>query len=597
MSDKVLELKSVMTGDDIADGIVNLWVKYENQRSGKKAEWLEVQNYLSATDSRTTSNSDNPFDNTITVPKLTQIYDNLLSNYASHLFPNDNWLSWEAYSQDAATKRKSQTIEAYMANKTRMSHFEQTIKKVLSDYIEYGNCFVMPSFESRYNEYQGTKIAAYIGPVCERISPDSIVFNPTASSFENTFKIIRSVKSIGELLKLSQTQPEHAFWEKVIKRRRKLRTLIGGGLDGADNTQMSRYTADGFGSWQEYVGSEYIEVLDFYGDYYDDNKMELITDAHITVADRSMVARQQKIDTYSGRAPIRHVGWRNRRDNLWAMGPLDNLVGLQYAIDKLQNGYSDAMDSTLKPMFKNIGEVEDWQLGPSGQINIDEGGDVQELQRDLSSIVVARGNIQEIMELMELFAGAPREAMGVRSPGEKTLGEVQILDNAASRIFQEKINTFEKELMEPILNDMLEISTRNLDENDTIRVLDKDSGAIEFREITKDDITANGVIRPIGARHFSKQAQDLQNLNGILNGAIGQMIAPHTSSIQLAEWVESVTDLKAYKIFEPNIAIMEQKETQDLVQSAQDEIDVANQIDPEALSAELGEEEELQDGS
>jgi hypothetical protein len=36
------------------------------------------------------------------------------------------------------------------------------------------------------------------------------------------------------------------------------------------------------------------------------------------------------------------------------------------------------------------------------------------------------------MNLMEEMAGAPKEAMGFRSPGEKTKYEVQRLESAAS---------------------------------------------------------------------------------------------------------------------------------------------------------------------
>lgn len=45
-----------------------------------------------------------------------------------------------------------------------------------------------------------------------------------------------------------------------------------------------------------------------------------------------------------GKTSIVHAGWRYRPDNLWAMGPLDNIVGMQYRIDHLENLKADAMD-------------------------------------------------------------------------------------------------------------------------------------------------------------------------------------------------------------------------------------------------------------
>lgn len=179
---------------------------------------------------------------------------------------------------------------------------------------------------------------------------------------------------------------------------------------------------------------------------------------------------------------------------------------------------------------------------------------------------------------METYAGAPREAMGIRSPGEKTAFEVQQLQNAGGRIFQEKINQFETELLEPVLNSMLETSRRNLDGMDVIRVMDDDLGVDMFQSITRDDITASGKIRPIGARHYAKQAQDLQNLVGVFSSPIGQMVTPHTSSINLTKFLNDNLGVKSYNIFQPNIAVSEQQETQRMINQAQEDLQVEQSI-------------------
>jgi hypothetical protein len=196
----------------------------------------------------------------------------------------------------------------------------------------------------------------------------------------------------------------------------------------------------------------------------------------------------------------------------------------------------------------------------------------------MNQIIVADNNIRELEEKMELYAGAPRQAMGIRTPGEKTAFEVQTLENAAGRIFQEKSQNFEIELMEPCLNAMLETAKRNMDGSDVIRVLDKDLGVVQFQTITKNDIVSTGKLRPVGARHFAKQAQDMQNLVGILSGPIGALIRPHISSKALAQFVGNVVDLSAYNIFRPNVAIDEQAETQSLVNQAQEDLQTQQQM-------------------
>src|SRR5690606_39402894 len=81
---------------------------------------------------------------------------------------------------------------------------------------------------------------------------------------------------------------------------------------------------------------------------------------------------------------------------------------------------------------------------------------------------------------MEEMAGSPKEAMGFRTPGEKTAYEVQRLENAASRVFQNKIAQFEEQVIEPLLNAMLVLAQENLSEV-TIRILDDEFKAATFR--------------------------------------------------------------------------------------------------------------------
>ena len=264
------------------------------------------------------------------------------------------------------------------------------------------------------------------------------------------------------------------------------------------------------------------------------------------------------------------------------MGPLDNLVGMQYLIDHYLNMGANALDLKIMPPKKIIGEVEQFNWEPNAEIHIDEQGDVQEMAQQFGDIYTVQQWIENLEVRMEMYAGAPKEAMGIRSPGEKTALEVQILENASSRLFQEKIVQFEI-FLEKVLNDMLEVAHRNLDIVDTIKIVDKDIGAQQFRSVTKEDISANGILRPIGARHFAKRANELQNLIGVFNSPIASIIAPHTSGKAMSEFVESVIDLRGYDMFKYNIALSEQQETQILANQIQEDVDMVGMESEEEL--------------
>jgi len=582
MSDKVAELTKVMQPDDPAAWVTLMWDRYNSQRRGWIEEKKELRDYIFATDTSTTSNSALPWKNTTTLPKLCQIRDNLHANYMSALFPNDDWLQWQGYTMDDSLTEKARTIEAYMGNKTRIGGFRNTISKLVYDYIDYGNAFSVPDFVTKYKTMpDGTQVPDFIGPRARRISPLDIVFNPLADDFDQSFKIVRSVKSIGELKKLSEDEPENAFWAAAVARRQEIGQLMGAYTIEEFDKALG-YQVDGFGNMYEYFSSDYIEILEFYGNYHDRETGEVFTDRVITIVDRNFMVRNEPMSQWYAGSPFSHVGWRSRPDNLWSMGPLDNLVGLQYRLDHLENLKADAMDLIIHPPLKIIGEVEEFIWGPGIAINIDSGdSDVQELATNMQNVFGANSEIQQIEDHMELFAGAPREAMGVRSPGEKTAFEVDQLSSAAGKIFQQKITHFETELLEPLLNKMLESAQRNLQVADTIRVADTDLGATLFREVTALDIMANGKIRPVGARHFSKQSQDLRNLSDVLNTAIGQMVAPHMSAIELTKFIDDSLGLKGYKIFSPDAAVKEQEKT--AVKTGMAQENVATALSPEEV--------------
>lgn len=574
MAKKPLEITQMFHRDSIAKYIGNTWFTFNSQRRGKIEEWKELRNYIFATDTSTTSNSHLPWKNSTTIPKLCQIRDNLHSNYLSALFPNDDWLRWVAYNEKDATRMKRDAIQSYMSNKTREGGFRRTMSQSLLDYIDYGVAFGTCDFvNSSRTDDNGKEITDFIGPKARRISPLDIVFNPIAESFEDSFKIIRSLKSVGELKMIAKDYPDEHYIHKVLDERNKMiRYAAAYGLEDMDKSEG--LLMDGFGSYHEYLQSGYVEMLEFWGDIHDQDTGEVQEGRVVTIIDRMWAIRNESIPSWMGKAPIYMVGWRTRPDNLWAMGPLDNLVGMQYRIDHLENLKADAMDLAILPPLVIAGEVEAFEYRPGAEIHIDENGQVTELAKNVQWVLQADNAISLLEQKMEMYAGAPREAMGIRTAGEKTAFEVQQLQNAAGRIFQEKITTFETEFMERLLNGMLETARRNMDTADVVRTIDDDVGVEQFMSVTKDDITASGVIRPIGARHFAAQAQLLQNLTGIFNTPMAQVLAPHTSSVALANMMSDMLGVSRYELFRPNVAVFEQQETARLSNQAGEDLDV-----------------------
>jgi hypothetical protein len=561
MAGKFADLQALYTDikDNKAEEVAFLWSKWNNERQGKIQEWLEVRNYVFATDTSTTTNSTLPWKNSTTIPKLCQIRDNLHANYLSALVPNDNLLRWVGESEE--DQAKARYIIAYMRDKAHQSRLRDTLSQLLYDFIDYGMAFATAEYEKyQYTTPKGRTILAYDGPVAIRISPLDIVFNPVAPTFQESPKIIRSIKTLGEIQALSESSPE---WKGAFEKTLKMRKAIGA-FTVDDTHKALGFSMDGFGSLQEYYGSNYVEVLTFKGDFYDSIENKGLINQQIIVIDRSILVSHTDNPSWLGRDDIHFAGWRKRPDNLYCMGPLENLIGMQYRLDHLENLKADAMDLLVHPPLKITGDVEPFVWGPNAEIHIIGEGDVTEMGLGAQGVTVASNEIASLEMRMEEYAGAPKQAMGIRTPGEKTMYEVQQLENAAGRIFQEKIVSFEISCLEPLLNNMLAIGRANFGSASSIKIFNDELGISVFESIQPEDLVANGLIRPVGARHFGEQAQLIQNLSQLFGSPLGQKIDPHWSAEKTAQLIEDAMDLEKYGLVQKNIGLVEAAETQDV---------------------------------
>lgn len=572
MAGRTLDLIQMLSPDQMAQNIANEYSRFEILRQNWLDQKQEVRDYIFSIDTTTTSTSSLPWKNSTHIPKLCQIRDNLHANYIAAMFPNDQPIAWEGDDESSETKDKRSVIEAYMGNKLRMGGFRNEVSKCLLDYIDYGNCFATVEYvaEQTVDPVTGETIPGFVGPRLRRISPVDIVFNPAATTFAESPKIVRSLKTLGNLRADIEDHPELGYYADVFEDVLNLRRQFSG-LSAGDFKKNNAFQIDGFSSWFDYFNSDYVEILDFYGDLYDVQTDTLYKNYMISVVDRCKIIRKQPNPSWLGTAPIFHVGWRIRPDNLYAMGPLDNLVGMQYRIDHLENAKADAWDLMIHPITKIKGYVEDFEYGPGERIYMGDDGDVEFLRPE-TTMLNSDNQIMMYEMKMEEMAGAPKQAMGFRTPGEKTAYEVQILENGANRVFINKTSYFEEVFLEPALNAMLEVGRRSLDISDTIRVIDDEFGAVNFLKITKEDLAARGKIRPIGARHFARNANIVQNLTQFFSSPLGQdaSVNAHISGKRLAHLIfDELFGLEAKQIVQDNIRVAETLETQKQMHDAQ----------------------------
>jgi len=574
MPSEVLDVLIALEADSDALAIGDTWRKWVIYRDNKIEEWKEQRNYIFATDTRTTSNQKLPWANSTTTPKITQIRDNLHANYFAAIFPTSKWHKWEGDDRQSDTQSKREVIQAYVETKAKQGGFVDTMSRLILDWIDTGNAFgtVDPIIDFIDGE-DGDLITKFVGPKLRRISPYDIVFNPLSDSFENAPKIVKELVSVGDLKKKIDQDPANEWMAGAFEKMQSVRGSVTS--QDAELAKADGFIADGFSSLINYYESGSVELLHYFGDLYNHNTDELQLNRIITIADRSRVLRNIPNPSWLGAAAIRHTGWRQRPDNLYGMGPLENLVGLQYRIDHLENLKADVWDRIAYPQIVIQGDVQEFGDDLGERIYAGEEGRVSYLVPDATALN-ADLQIKDLADKMEELAGAPRSAMGIRTPGEKTAFEFAGLQRAGNRIFEHKAYHFERTFLEPLLNDMLEVGRRNLDDSDLIRLVDDDTGIAIFKSITREDITARGKLRPVGSRHFAERAVRLQNIQNVVQLKQDPTIGVHISGKELARVLS--LELDEPDLFSDNVAIFEQQETQRLVGEAEVQMEEEEQV-------------------
>ena len=573
--------------DSLANKIADMWVRWDNARNVWKSDQQELRNYLFATDTRKTSNSKLPWKNSTVTPKLTQIRDNLHANYMAALFPSENWFFWEATDKSPELTKKRYAITNYLKQKLKASNFQLLVSQLVYDYIDFGNVVVTYDYvRDVISDNTGNVVSRYVGPKAYRINPTDIVFNPLSETFDKTPVVRRMLKSVGDLMNDVETKPALNYDKATLAKAMAFRQNY---RDDPEFKKELNMAIDGFGSADEYLDSDMVELLEFWGDIYDPDTKQLLRNQLVTVIDRKWILRKQPNPMWTGSKPMFHCGWRLRTDNLWAQGPLDQLVGMQYRIDHLENLKADVFDLIAYPVMVVKGStVEEFEYEPGATVFVGDEGGLEFLRPDATALQ-ADMQINELMNRMEELAGAPKQAMGIRTPGEKTKYEVQSLENAAGRIFQSKVSWFERNILEPLLNGMLAEAIRNFEGVERIRTVDEDYGTEAFVEVTKDDLMAAGKIYPIGARHFGEQARFIQELNQTMVAVQAiPTVAAHISGKAIAKALEENLGWQNYKIVQDNAMIFEQAETQRLMNQVSEDIQTEATINQEGDMSEEG---------
>jgi hypothetical protein len=541
--------------------------QWNSARSSSCAMWAEIDGYIHATDTSMLEGGEF-FDHKTFIPVISEIHEDLISIIYSTVFPHEDWLGWKGFDVKAIAETKRKKLLSFIKQVHSLNGFSGTFRKVIDDLVRYGNCFVDVGFTNETQTEDDESVSGFIGPKPIRISPYDIVFNPSASDFSKTPKIITSLISTGEFKEfIDGLGADSEISEEVLKQL--LSRRAGGGTDNSDVYKENQYIAAGFGSIKEYYTSGMIELLWFYGDIFDEETQDIHKGRCVVVVDGNTVV----YDKYQPKSKIFKGSWKPRPDNLWSQGPLDNLVGINYMINHRENSKNDSIDKFANPDRAYVGDVEEIYDEVTGQTKyiMPEGGSVTDITPD-ATVLTYDNQIQMHMEMARRAARIPQQLTGFKTSGEKTAFEVQNLNDGAFRGFINKATQFEEDVIEPTVTAEIRVAKENF--STVISVLEEDEeGIISVLEVTEEDLSSNGKLIPFGARRFSRNLQQLAAMQNLLQSGIYEVAGKHFNTYDLAKVWESVNGFDKYEVISKFAAIDEALEEQSATMLAEQEME------------------------
>lgn len=550
--------------DQVAIRIGEMWRTYNTDRRVALKLGEEARRYVFATDIDATTADALPHKNRTHQPKLTEISDTLQSQYFEASLSMPKFFRFNGTSE--TDKAKAKAVEAWVSVKLEQRKFRETVgRQLINDYVGYGNCFAAVDYVVELDE-DGE--ITYQGPDIRRVSPLDVIFNPRGKSFNKTAKMERTLIHVSELQRLPEEFPNGGFKVDTINKAIQSRSdhFVD---DWIEIIKERGLEMDGFGNIDEYYKQDLVELLIYRGDVFDPSDSSTRRRRVVYVIDRMHVIRDEPTISPMGFDGLHHAGWRVRSDNLWAQGPLDNLVGMQYRVDHLENLKADIFDIIAQPVLLIRGDdvIEPEEgYAPGAVYYLGSDADVSSLVPDHTALN-ADSQIAVYHQLMEQFAGVVPQTRGIRTPGEKTAFEVDKLDQGGTMPFLDKVKNFER-MLETILRETFELMLINYDGSDYVEIFDDITKEPMLAELSRESANARGNFTATGARHWQRRTRLATEMANWLQGPMQDpKIRMHVSGETMAKMLEQNLDYDDESFIEPFAGVKEDVHAQAIAQS------------------------------
>ena len=419
--------------DQLAVALANKFRLMMLARQARFTLWTELHDFAMQTDTSDTSNATS-WKNNIAVPVIPYILDVLTAQYYRILFPQKDW--FEVVPHDILKNaQKAKFVKAYLLRQFAQLNVQPKLREVIRETVLYGNSLC--GFVE-----QGGKLVFVKPPIqdwCRDVFAQNFDNSFLACRFRVPYASLFSLYPEDKVRRMGDIYKDSELYTSWLKNRNLM-------IEKYNPFLTDRLNQRGFA-----------ELIYFYGDFYNEETQEILKDRLIIVGNGTTILYNEEcLDK-----PFVQAQYRETLDDGYGTG-LENLTGIAWHINKLQNNIADVMDIIANPIcvVKSENDVK-FNYVPNAQIQMSREDSIEFISPD-HSVLNQYKQIDFLFEMAKKVSGAQEEKIGQRQPGEKTATEVTLLSQGADNLFEHFAKQFEYFVIIPLLKKAYRMFVENV---------------------------------------------------------------------------------------------------------------------------------------
>ena len=528
-----------MHKEDLASYVLSRYEIFQNARSEVEDSWLEcwakylntpeTEGYLKSSALKRVGDVEVNWRHRLSSGKAYEAVETVLGYLMSATFPNRDWFGVEPVVPAAVDEDNLQVarlIKKHLTNKLDESGFKSQWATFLRVLTITGTAVMAIPWRTEYNNrrvrsktvdpatgeetYIAEEVAynVYDAPKLEVLSNFDVYVDPTVGDPNEGDFIRKFTKTKAELLQLIDEGVYDFPKEDVLK------ISSDNGWDLSNTHKHTLKTFEGIDT-QPWSPSELVELIEFWGDVYDNETGECIKDQVVTLLNGEVIAWEDN-PFWCGKPFI--IGTYSKTGNSpYGFGGVQPVLGMLHELDIVTNQRLDNLELAINNMWTlrsdGVLQPEEVYTEPGRVLLVGDHGDLQPLtqQNQAWAVTYQEAGLLE-QSIDKSFGTGNYISSNQQRSGERvTATEVAAVREAGGNRLSTVHKHIEETALIPFLAKLFSLVQQFTIAPVTVRVAGDGADEYNYFELEPTDLNMQVKLRPVGSDNVIERREYVQS--------------------------------------------------------------------------------------